>query len=91
MRIPARALNNGRSRRNVGDGAEIMDENRVIEIETRLAHQEHLLIELNEVLTDQQVRLGRLEELCNSLIERFRAMAEDRGTRPAPDERPPHY
>lgn len=68
-----------------------MDEDRLIEIETKVAHQERLLIELNEVLTDQQMRLGRLEELCKSLFQRFMALAEDRDTAPSADQRPPHY
>jgi len=71
-----------------------MDESRLIEIEAKLAHQDQLLIELNNVVTDQQAQLTRLEELCSLLVERIRSLGDDR-----PDgsggssqgERPPHY
>jgi SlyX protein len=73
-----------------------MEESRLIEIETRLAHQDQLLIELNEVVSDQQTQLMRLEDLCAVLIERMRLLAEagsgDGGSGDgAQDERPPHY
>jgi SlyX protein len=68
-----------------------MDEDRVIDIETKLSHQEHLLAELNDVLTDQQVRISRLETLCDSLIDRIKALAESPVAGQTSDERPPHY
>ena len=68
-----------------------MSEDRLIDIESKLAHQEQLLIELNEVLTEQQARVMQLEQLSTSLIERIRAIGEG-GPEGAPtDERPPHY
>ena len=68
-----------------------MDEERLIDIETKLAHQEHLLAELNEALSDQQVQIGRLERLCQSLIDRVKSLAEGTEAGPPSDERPPHY
>lgn len=68
---------------------ETMDENKMIEIETKLAHQEHLLAELNEVLTSQQAQIVSLEGLCKALIDRVRALSETDSA--AGDERPPHY
>jgi len=71
-----------------------MDESRLIEIETKLAHQDQVLLELNDVLTDQQEQLTQLEKLCSSLVERIRSLGSDRpdGSGGAPqDERPPHY
>lgn len=68
-----------------------MNEQRLIDIEVKLAHHEQALEEVNQVLTDQQAQLTRLEQVCESLAERFRALSEG----PAPDERdetpPPHY
>ena len=67
-----------------------MTEERLVDIEVKLAHQEQLLIDLDQVVTDQQAKIMRLEELCNELIERVRAAGE--GATDAPhDERPPHY
>lgn len=61
----------------------------MIEIETRLAHQEHLLGDLNDALTSQQAQISSLETLCRSLLERLREVLNDSpGT---VDERPPHY
>jgi len=69
----------------------ILDENRVIEIETKLAHQEHLLSELNEALTDQQAQISGLERLCQSLIDRVKAVLDSSSADQATDDRPPHY
>ncbi|ANO52010.1 SlyX family protein [Woeseia oceani] len=69
-----------------------MDEQRIIEIETKLAYQEVMLGELNQVLTDQQSQLTRLERLSARLIERLQSMAANgEGADDGGDERPPHY
>ena len=68
-----------------------MNDDRLIEIETKLAHQEHLLAELNDALTSQQAQITDLETLCRTLIERMRSMSEGGGPDGQPDERPPHY
>ncbi len=68
-----------------------MDENRVIEIETKLAHQEHLLSELNEALTDQQAQISGLERLCQSLIDRVKSLLDSPPADQPTDGRPPHY
>lgn len=68
-----------------------MSEERFIDLETRLAHQDQLLHELNDVITVQQAKLMQLEELCRALIDRVKAVG-DAGTEGDPaDERPPHY
>jgi SlyX protein len=68
-----------------------VDEERLIDIETRLAHQERLLGDLDTALGSQQAQLMRLEQLCQSLIDRMRSMAEAAVTAAPGDERPPHY
>lgn len=68
-----------------------MEEQRFIEIETKLAHQEDLVNELNSVVTDQQVQISRLEELCRSLLSRVRSLADGETVDGPHDERPPHY
>jgi SlyX protein len=70
-------------------GMPAMDENRLIDIETKMAHQEQLLSELNDALTDQQAQISRLESLCQSLIDRLKSLGERAD--PSGDERPPHY
>lgn len=68
-----------------------MSEKRFIELETRLAHQDQLLHELNAVVTDQQQQIMRLEALCKSLVTRVRSIGEALSDDEAGDERPPHY
>ena len=64
---------------------------RLIDIETKLAHQEQLLGELNDVVTNQQAQITKLEHLCSSLIERLRSLSDGEPDPGAADERPPHY
>ncbi|NIS90702.1 MAG: SlyX protein [Woeseiaceae bacterium] len=67
-----------------------MSEERLVDIEVKLAHQEQLLIDLDKVVTQQQSRIMQLEALCNRLIERVRSFAG--GASDAPhDDKPPHY
>ncbi len=68
-----------------------MSEERFIDLESRLAHQDQLLNDLNDVVSAQQTRLMQLEELCNALIERVRTMGEGGPGNDPIDERPPHY
>ncbi len=68
-----------------------MSEDRLIEIETKVAYQEHTLQELNDVVCRQQEQLDRLEESCRFLTDQVRALVEAMEKRPPRDERPPHY
>ena len=68
-----------------------MDESRLIEIESKLAHQEDLLNELNDVVTDQQAQISRIEEMCRALVSRVRSISDGEAVGSPDDERPPHY
>ena len=68
-----------------------VDEEKLIEFETKLAHQEHLLSELDDALSNQQAQIGNLEHLCQTLVERIRALSETGVGGSADDEKPPHY
>ncbi len=68
-----------------------MSEERFIDLESRLAHQDQLLHELNDVVTDQQAKIMKLEELCLSLIDRVRSIGDGGESGDPADERPPHY
>lgn len=69
-----------------------MSEERLVEIETKLAHQEYLLNELNDVITRQQESIIHLEERFGGLVDRLRSISEALPADAAPrDERPPHY
>lgn len=68
-----------------------MSEERLVEIETKLAHQEHLVEQLNDVVTTQQKIIMRLEERFASLAERLRSITDALPAGNEQDERPPHY
>lgn len=68
-----------------------MSEERFVELESRLAHQDQLLHELNEALTSQQAQLAQLEELCRNLVDRLRSLGDGIQAGDPADERPPHY
>ncbi len=68
-----------------------VDDEKIIDIETKLAHQEHLLSALDDALSNQQAQIAELEHLCQSLAERIRALSEAGGEEINDDERPPHY
>ncbi len=69
----------------------VVDENRLIDIESKLAHQEDLLAELNGALTNQQSQLTRLQALCEALVDRVRSVEGDSPEGDPTNERPPHY
>lgn len=68
-----------------------MTEERFIDIETKLAHQEHTIAELNDVITSHQEKIMQLEELCASLLDRVRSIGEALPGDAPQDEKPPHY
>ena len=68
-----------------------MSEDRFIDLETRLAHQDQLLNQLNDVVTEQQAKIMQLEELCKALIQRVRSVSAGMSEGDPGDERPPHY
>ena len=68
-----------------------MTEQRFVELETKLAQQEHLLLELDDIITKQQENIMRLEKLCDSIIQRVRSLSEAAPVDTSVDEKPPHY
>jgi SlyX protein len=66
-----------------------MNDDKFVDIESKLAHQEHMLAELNDALSSQQAQITGLEGLVRSLIERVKGMSES--ATGASDEKPPHY
>ena len=68
-----------------------MTEERLEAIESKVAHQEALLIDLNDALAKQQETIMKLEELCEVLRVRVRSLSETLPGDGLQDERPPHY
>ena len=69
-----------------------MDEERLVDIEIKLARQEDLLDVLNNTVYRQQRRIDELEALCAALAKRVaEAQQADNGGQQAAHEIPPHY
>lgn len=68
-----------------------MSEERLVDIEVKLAHQEQSLIELNDVITKQQEKIMKLDELCGFLVDRIRSIGESSPGDASGNEQPPHY
>ncbi len=69
----------------------MMHEDRLIDIETKIAYQEDLLQELNKIIYEQQKKIDRLEAVCDSLIGHIRELSEVVAEGGMLNERPPHY
>jgi SlyX protein len=63
----------------------------LIEIEMKLAHQEHTVALLNDALTSQQAQITDLELRVRTLTDRVRAMSEAIPGGSDDDAPPPHY
>ncbi len=68
-----------------------MSEDRLINIETKLAFQEDLIEELNKTVYQQQQKIERLEAICEALARQMRSLAEAGNEKASANERPPHY
>lgn len=68
-----------------------MDDERAIDIETKLAHQEHTIAALNDALTSQQAQIIALENRVRALAERIRAIPDTASPGDTANEPPPHY
>jgi SlyX protein len=78
------SLNAGASRAGV-----VHEEDRFINIEIKLAHQENLVESLNQTIYEQGRRIDQLEAMVAKLAEHLRTL-RDAGQGPV-NERPPHY
>ncbi len=69
-----------------------MSEDRLVEIETKIAFQEHTIKELNDALYEQRQEIERLGDICNLLVKRMKELSETTMGIDAPaNEKPPHY
>ncbi|MGW8228775.1 MAG: SlyX family protein [Gammaproteobacteria bacterium] len=66
-------------------------EQRINEVETRLAFQETTLHELNEALTNQQLQLSQLQSVLEKLRERIIELASNMQPDATVEPPPPHY
>jgi SlyX protein len=69
-----------------------ISEERLVEIETKIAYQEKTIKDLNDALYEQQQEIERLGDICNSLVKRVKELSGVTLGIDAPaNEKPPHY
>lgn len=66
-------------------------ENRLIDLESKLAFQDETISELNEVITDQQNQLDLLRDDIRLLNLRIASVAEASNVSEEKEAPPPHY
>ncbi len=64
---------------------------RLVDIETRLAFQERTLLELEEVILRQQREIDQLVNRLEVTEQRLQALAEPQLGDPSQEPPPPHY
>lgn len=68
-----------------------MTDERLINIEIKIAYQEDLLETLNDTVYQQQKKLERLEAICEALARQVASLADSASQSSPLSERPPHY
>ena len=69
-----------------------MNDERLINIETKVSFQEDHIEELNKTVYQQQQKIERLEAICEALARQVRSLADAGGEgKASANERPPHY
>jgi len=66
-------------------------EDRMVDIEIKLARQEDLVDALNQMLYQQQKKIDELESLCTALARHIKDMRDASNERGPANEKPPHY
>lgn len=62
-------------------------EERFVDLEMRISHQEDMIDELNKLVYQQQVKIDKLESVLKEVAKRIIDLETDRTI----NERPPHY
>ncbi|MGZ4955565.1 MAG: SlyX family protein [Methylobacter sp.] len=68
-----------------------MNDDRIIELEIKVAYQEDLQQELNKIVGRQQQQIDRLEATCSMLNERIKSLSVEGSAGENVEEVPPHY
>ncbi len=66
-------------------------EKRIIELETKLSYQDHMIQELNDVVTRQQKQIDTLEIELRRVREHLKSSSSSQIARVEEDVPPPHY
>ena len=68
-----------------------MNEDRIVNLEIKFSHQDHFLMQLNEVVMKQSKVIERLEKEMIDLKSMMNTSAQVDQNRSLADEKPPHY
>ena len=66
-------------------------EERVLQLEELVSHQERLVEELNGVLVELRVEHDQLKKTVSSQVQNLEAKLESQANPLDPNEKPPHY
>jgi len=67
-----------------------MQENRIVALEEKFSHQDHLLDQLNKIVANQQLVIDQLKKDVLDL-KISQSSSGNQGTRTLKDDVPPHY
>ena len=84
-------LNNYEIRTIAGYEGDTMNDERLVNIETKIAYQEDTIQALNDVVCNQQKQIDQLEATCKLLFDRLKNMSSTKVDESPADEKPPHY
>lgn len=68
-----------------------MNDERIINLEIKFSHQEDFISKLNQVVTEQQKTIERLEKEILDLKRNINSGSGVDSTRSLRDDKPPHY
>ena len=68
-----------------------MDEQRIIELETKISFQEDAIKELSSTIYAQQIQLDQLKKTCSLLNEYLKNHNDAQDIAPFSNGKPPHY
>ena len=70
-----------------------MSEDRITELEIKVAYQEDVVQSLNNIVADQQRQISQLETVCQLLNDRLKSLSESASAVESDSgyEVPPHY
>lgn len=66
-------------------------ENRLIELESRVAYQDDALLKMQTLVRAQQQQMYQLEKQFTALKERLQQLQSPSSSERLPNEKPPHY
>lgn len=67
-----------------------MSDEKIIDIETRIAYQDDTIQQLSDVMYRQQQQIEKLEKTVQLLVGKIQGLSENNPEKTI-DERPPHY